>query len=147
MHLITSTIVKNKKGKIADPNNYRPIAKANIMSKVLENILLEKISPFITSSENQFGYKSDLGTDSCVMVLKEVIAKYHCKNTNVFVAYLDASRAFDRISYPVLFKVLHGRGVPLSLLGLLYFWYLNQEMAAKWGGGAAYPTGFESQTA
>jgi hypothetical protein len=35
-------IVKNKCGDMTDPNNYRPIAITNVMSKVLELLILER---------------------------------------------------------------------------------------------------------
>ena len=133
MDLTISPIIKNKKGKISDPDNYRPIAKATVLSKVLETVLLEKMGPFLRTSDNQFGYKKGLSTDTCVLALKETIAKYKDKQSNVFVSFLDASRAFDRVCYPVLFKILHRRGVPIPLLRVLFFWYTNQEMKAKWG--------------
>ena len=64
MDLTISPIIKNKKGKISDPDNYRPIAKATVLSKVLETVLLEKMGPFLRTSDNQFGYKKGLSTDT-----------------------------------------------------------------------------------
>ena len=37
-------IVKNKRISICSKNNYRPIALASIMSKLLENIIYERVS-------------------------------------------------------------------------------------------------------
>ena len=106
MNIVISSILKNKKGKITDASNHRPIAKATPNSKCLEKMLLTLLKPYISTADNQFGYKSGLGTDTCVLTLKETIAKYNGRETNVFIAFLDASRAFDRISFYTLFKIL-----------------------------------------
>lgn len=52
-------------------DNYRPIALANILSKVVEEILLSRFHIPISSTEKQFGFKINHGTDMCIFVLKE----------------------------------------------------------------------------
>ena len=56
-------IVKNKAGDLSDSNNYRPIAIATITSKLLESVLLLKCSDYLTTCDNQFGFKASHGTD------------------------------------------------------------------------------------
>ena len=56
-------LVKDKAGKVGSSENYRPIALANILSKVVEQILLERINELIISTDNQFGFKPRHGTD------------------------------------------------------------------------------------
>ena len=58
-------IVKNKAGDLPDSNNYRPIAIATITSKLLESVLLLKCSDYLTTYDNQFGFKASHGTDMC----------------------------------------------------------------------------------
>ena len=43
-------IIKDKTGRIDRIDNYRPIALASIVSKVVERILLERISHFLDIS-------------------------------------------------------------------------------------------------
>ena len=57
--LIKTTIipvVKNKSGNLSDSNNYRPIALATIVSKILELVLLIKCGEYLTTYDNQFGF-------------------------------------------------------------------------------------------
>ena len=63
-------IVKNKSGNLSDSNNYRPIALAAIVSKILESVILIKCGEYLTSSDNQFGFKSCYSTDLCTYALK-----------------------------------------------------------------------------
>ena len=51
----------------------------------------------------------------------------------VYVAFLDASKAFDKINHWILFKKLIARRVPIYLVKVLCFWYQNQSMYIKWG--------------
>ena len=60
-------IVKNKFGNNSDSNNYRPIAIATITSKLLESVLLLKCSDYLTTCDNQFGFKLSHGTDMCII--------------------------------------------------------------------------------
>ena len=99
-------IVKNKAGDLSDSNNYRPIAIATITSKLLESVLLLKCSDYLTTCDNQFGFKASHGTDMCIYTLKEFIDYYKCRGTTVYVTFLDASKAFDRLNYWLLFDKL-----------------------------------------
>ena len=45
----------------------------------------------------------------------------------MFVAFLDASKAFDRINYSLLFKKLINRGIPGYLVRIVMFWYKTQK--------------------
>ena len=77
--LIQTTIVpiiKNKCGNISSSNNYRPIALATIISKLLESILLKKCEEYLYTSANQFGFKKAHGTELCIYTLREYIELY-----------------------------------------------------------------------
>ena len=73
-------IIKDKTGRIDRIDNYRPIALASVVSKVVERILLDRISHFLETWPNQFGFKPNLGTDTCIYVLKEMVDKYKSLN-------------------------------------------------------------------
>ena len=60
---------------------------------------------------------------------------FNARKTDVFVAFLDCSKAFDKISHHGLFLKLIERGVPLCLLLLIVFWHLNLSARVKWGDG------------
>ena len=50
---------------------------------------------------------------------------------SVFVCFLDASKAFDRVNHTTLFKQLGERGIPGYILRILIYWYKNQDMCIK----------------
>ncbi len=61
---------KDKAGKAGSIDNYRSIAKASLLSKVLEKILLDRLSSFIFSTDSQFGFKANHSTDLCRVCVK-----------------------------------------------------------------------------
>ena len=133
--LIETTIVpiiKNKAGNLSSGNNYRPIALANVMSKVFESLILLRCEQFLTTADNQFGFKSGHSTDFCIYILKEFIEYYKQRNTTILVTFLDASKAFDRIDHLLLFKKLIDKHVPLFIIRLLVCWYSTQKMHIRW---------------
>ena len=129
------TIIKSKSGLISGKDNYRPIAVASVLSKVLEFIILESIEMCVYTHENQFGFKKQHGTDTCIYVMKEIINRYQRLGSSVYLCFLDASKAFDRINHDTLFKKLVNRkfNEPAYIVRLLVFWYSHQQMFVRWG--------------
>ena len=118
-------IVKNKCGNLADSNNYRPIAIATIVSKLFESIILYKCEKVLYTCDNQFGFKPiKHSTELCIYTLKEFIDYYKQRSTTVFVTFLDASKAFDKINYWLLFQKLFDKGFPAFIITILAFWYI-----------------------
>ena len=126
-------LVKNRNGDFSDKNNYRPIALSSTISKVFENVILYRLEEYLWTTDNQFGFKAGHSTDLCVYTLTEFIEYFKRRSTSVYVAFFDASKAFDKINHWVLFKKLINRGIPIYLVKLLCYWYQHQSMYVKWG--------------
>ena len=67
--VITPT-VKNKQGDAGVSSNYGPITVASVISKLLDHIILSKITSYLVTVDNQFGFKERHSTDMCVFLLK-----------------------------------------------------------------------------
>ena len=132
MKTILVPIIKNKTVDMQDKSNYRPIALATIMSKVFEIVILNRCKKFLSTSSNQFGFKNGHSADLCIFVLKQVLHSYRLKSSPVFICFLDASKAYDRVRHSKLFKSLVERKVPLYIVRILAFWYSKQIMCIQW---------------
>ena len=119
-------VIKDKVGSV---DNYRPIALASVLSKVLEKILLERLTQYLGTTCNQFGFKAKLRTDLCIYALKEVTHMYMKQNSSIVHGFIDASKAFDRVNHFKLFKKLSQRGAPDRILS---YWYAKQRMQVNW---------------
>ena len=139
MSVLLVPVLKDKAGKLNSIDNYRPIALASILSKVFERILLMKLEMYVLTADNQFGFKRKHGTDLCIYALKEIVSRYTSLNSSVFLCFIDASKAFDRICHETMFMKLLARGVPKPLVRILVFWYANQTFHVKWDNVVSAP--------
>lgn len=70
----------------------------------------------------------------CTMVLKESIAYYVNNGSSVYCTFLDASKAFDRVEYSKLFRLLVKRQLPAVILRMLYNMYVIHVTCVNWNG-------------
>ena len=94
---------------------------------------MDRLQQYIITTDNQFGFKSKHGTEFCIYALKAMVSSYRTKSSTMFLCFLDASRAFDRVNHGKLFAKLQERGVPPYMIRILQYWYTHQTMHARWG--------------
>lgn len=125
-------IVKNKMGDISNSDNYRAIALSSLLGKVFDKIIISSQFAMLTTCDLQFGYKAKLSTSMCTAMLIEIVQYYTSNNSRVYILFIDASKAFDRIRHDSLFEILSGRGVCPLVLRVLYVMYTNSKMRVRW---------------
>ena len=119
-----------------------------MLSKVFELILLSKLNSYFCTTDYQFGFKSNHSTDLCIYTLKEVIDFYHSQSTSIYMCFMDASKAFDRVNHWTLFKKLIYRGTPLIFVRIIMQWYTCSGTPLRelvLDGGQLYRTTFSLQ--
>ena len=84
--------MKNKNFDLSDRNNYRPIALFITVSKVFENVIINRLEEYLWTSDNQFGYKPGPSTDLCVYALTEFIEYFKRRSTSVYVSFWTQAR-------------------------------------------------------
>ena len=124
-------IPKDKRTSLCDFSNYRAIALSIMFSKVLDWIILMKVQSSRLSSELQFDIKKGLSTTQYTYSLLETIDYYNYNKSSVFVLWLDASKAFDRVNFCKLFTYLLKRDVSPLVLRLLLHTYRNQILCVR----------------
>ena len=121
-------IIISKAGDTSDKSKFRPIALVTAYSKILS--IFEN---YICIHDHQFGFKKQHATDMCIYTVKSVVKYCTCQNSPVYTCFLDASKAFDRISHWTLYKKLIACNTPLLIVRILIFWYQRQSICVKWG--------------
>ena len=102
------------------------------MSKLLDIVILNDQKDVLETSELQFGYKEKLSTSMCSFMVLETIEYYKSKGSSVHVVLLDASKAFDRVDYIMLFEKLIKKGMCPLTVRLLLSMYIKQKLQVKW---------------
>jgi len=123
-----STIIPIPKGKnanLTDSDNYRGITVSSVLEKVFDLVVLDKYSDRLVTSNLQFGFKARRSTNMCTMVLKKTIAYYVNNRSTVYCTMLDATKAFDRVEYAKLFRLLLSRNLPPVIIRVLLFMYTH----------------------
>lgn len=126
-------IPKNTRKSMTSSDNYRGITLSSILGKILDYILLHKYSHVFYSSEMQFGFKPGLSTATCSTVVNEIIEYFNNQGTNVYCVMLDASKAFDRVEFIKLFRLLLRKGLCPLVARFLAVLYSNQNIRVRWG--------------
>jgi len=131
---ITITTCLNKNGNMSDTSNYRPVAVATVVSKLLEHFILSSISPFLGTTDNQFGFKAGYSTDQCKFLLKQTASYFVAHGSSVHAVF----RCFESIrsisTHEIIWETSWKKGAnvicaPTKTL----FWYKEQTMQIKWG--------------
>ena len=128
-----SPIPKNAKKSLQDSENYRAIALSSVIAKALDKVLLHKVPALSSTSDLQFGFKKRHSTMQCTFVVREVIEYYTSRETDVFITLLDASKAFDRVEFTALFRILLGKGICPLVVRFLMRLYTQQSIRVRWG--------------
>jgi len=68
----------------------------------------------------QFGFKKNTSCSHALFGFTEAVKYYRKRDNKVFCAFLDASKAFDKVLLNGLLAKLIKRNVPLPLVRVLY---------------------------
>ena len=125
-------IVKNKRRSASDSDNYRGISLSTVISKLLEIIILNRIKTYLTLNDRQFGFRENHSTGLCASMLNQTVQYYLHGGSNVYIAFLDASKAFDRVKYSKLFECLLDRGLCPSFIRFIFIMYNLNNACIDW---------------
>jgi hypothetical protein len=143
-YTIVVPIMKNKTGDASDLSNYRPISLAAVVTKVLDGLLDRRLADNIKIHDLQFGFKPGLSTESAIFCLKQTVQYYTSRKTPVYACFLDLSKAFDLVSYNMLWKKLKCEtGLPSDVVSIFKYWYDNQRNCVKWAGSHSVDYGLK----
>ena len=135
-----SPIPKQGKKDYSDIKSWRPIACSSTICYLLEKILLSHVKPYLETLDNQFAYKEKHGCVHAISIIKQAGQKL----TDFHVALLDATAAFDNISWKRIKAQLQKRSVPTYLQSIIFGLMINTSFRIKWNGQASinafYPT-------
>jgi len=118
-----------KKGDKSDCSNYRGITLLSIAGKVLARVLLNRLVPAVAERhlpESQCGFRANRGTTDMVFTLRQIQEKCREQHKDLFISFIDLTKAFDTVSRDGLWAILERLGCPPKFLQMLMQLHDNQ---------------------
>ena len=115
------TIYKNK-GDRADCGNSRGIALLAVAGKILAKLINRRVATHIGEQlipESQCGFRPNRGTCDMIFVARQLIEKCREQHVNIYMAFVDLSKAFDRVPRELLWSILRRFGCPDNIVALI----------------------------
>ena len=113
------TLYKNK-GERSDWNNYRRISLLIIVGKGYREIFvrLYKLAERVYFKP-KCGFRAGSSTIDMIFPLKQLQEKFREQNLQLFLAFVDLTKAFDTVSREELYLALFEIGCPLKLFSFV----------------------------
>ena len=127
-------------------SKHRTISLLCHASKVLLEIIRCRLAHYITPqiAEEQFGFVAGKGTTDAILTLRNIIEKtVKRQDQQLWMMFVDYSKAFDTVNHDVLWKTLLDFGTPNHLVWLLKRLYSKATGVIRVADGHTDPFPFE----
>ena len=111
-------LYKNK-GDRASCDNHRGISLLSIAGKIMARVILNRITYHLLDSvvsESQCGFRSNRGTIDMIFAVRQLQEKCREQNQNLYILFVDLTKAFDTVSREGLWAILAKLGCPPQLI-------------------------------
>jgi hypothetical protein len=107
--------------------NYRPVTLSSTFSKLFESIIV----PSGNINDNQYGFRKGCGTPFGTSLLSDIMCRFKCAISPIYICSLDAEKCFDSIWHHILFYKIFDF-LPMNHWRFLYNWYSDLSSVIKW---------------
>jgi hypothetical protein len=135
-----------KSGARTDPANYRPIAVATTMYRILTAIFSVRLSAYAPQLppahqllDCQFGFRPALSIDHAHFVLTTCCNAALARGQQLALVKLDISKAYDTVDRPLLWESLRRDGFPPAFIQLMQELYRDTPYMVKVNGERSHP--------
>jgi hypothetical protein len=111
-----------KKGDKTDCNNYRGISLLSTAYKILSNILLARLTPYVNEiigEDHQCGFRRSSSTMEQIFYIRQILEKKWEYNGTVHQLFIDFKKAYDSIKGEVLYNIPLEFWIPEKLVRLI----------------------------
>ena len=110
------------KGDRSSCDNYRGISLLSIAGKILSKVILNRLNKHLLDEivpESQCGFRKNRGTVDMIFASKQVQEKCREQNKDLYILFVDLTKAFDTISRPGLWNILPRIGIPPKMVRMI----------------------------
>jgi hypothetical protein len=110
-----------RKGEKNECNNYRGISILSTAYKILSNILLARLTPYISKiiGYQQYGFRRNRCTTDQIFYIQQILEKKWDYNGAVHLLFIDFKKAYDSVKREVLYNILLEFDIPMKLVRLI----------------------------
>ena len=105
-----------RKGNPQVCDNHRGISLLSIAGKILAKILLNRLNVHLDQKglipESQCGFRKDRGTIDMIFTARQLQEKCQEQNVDLYMTFVDLTKAFDTVSRDGLWKIMAKFGCP-----------------------------------
>jgi hypothetical protein len=124
------TVFKGK-GDALECGSYRGIKLLDQVMKVFERVIEVRLRGQVNVDDMQFGFTGGRGTVDAIFVVRQVQEKFIEKKKDLWMAFVDLEKAFDRVPRAVLWWALRKLGVEEWLINVIKAMYEGATTAVK----------------
>ena len=126
------SIYKGKEDAL-DCNSYRGIKLLEHAMKVFERIIEARLRKKVEIDDMQFGFREGKSTTDAIFIVRQLQEKYLEKKRELWMAFIDLEKAFDRVPREVIWWALRESGVEEGLIAVIKSMYCGATTAVKIG--------------
>ena len=134
------TVFKGK-GDALECGSYRGIKLLEHGMKVFERVLEARLRRNVVIDDMQFGFMPGRGTTDAIFIVRQLQERYLEKNRELWMAFVDLEKAFDRVPREVLWWALREVGVEEHTISVIKAMYAGATTSVKVNGNES--TAFE----
>ena len=123
------------KGDKYECTSYRGISLLSVVGKVYGRVLIRRVREGTEGviGDEQCGFRRGRGCTDQIFAVRQVCEKYLAKGKEVFWAFMDLEKAYDRIDREALWTVLRMYGIGGRLLKGVKSFYRNSRACVRVG--------------
>ena len=99
------------------------VSLLSIAGKILAKILLNRLNAHLDKAslipESQFGFRKDRGTIDMICTARQLQEKCQEQNVDLYMTFVDLTKAFDTVSRDGLWKIMAKFGCPPRYIGMV----------------------------
>ena len=116
------------KGDRSSCDNYRGISLLSIAGKILSKVILNRLNEHLLDEivpESQCGFHKNRGTIDMIFAAKQIQEKCKEQNKDLYILFVDLTKAFDTVSRPGLWNILPRIGIPPKMVKMIQSFHIG----------------------
>jgi hypothetical protein len=114
--------IYKRKGDRQQCDNHRGISLLSIAGKILARVLLNRLLLHLEQGllpESQCGFRAERGTVDMIFAARQLQEKCQEQHSDLFVTFVDLTKAFDTVSREGLWKIMEKFGCPSTFVTIV----------------------------